>query len=1178
MKKRINELLNGKFEYLQETLELSETRICGKTMERENFCGRFSIVSSSERSIQGFIQSTNLRVGVKPDSFSGSGETVRYEADVKGLSAGDVLTGEFILNTTAGEYRLPYEIQIEKHLDERQSAEPLSMTAEEFAAMAKEDFAKAYVLFVSAEFRNLTDSWSAQCRLLYDGLMAEGASYRCLEQFLVGIEKKEPIVLETDTDHLLLERVTETRKEELILRKNTWGFAALKISCDADFLELERTQVTTEEFVGSICHIGFVIHKERLHAGKQFAKICVSSGLQELTCLVEVRCENRRRAEMTQPCQKKAIVRMLTSYIDYRTQKCTPGEWKKETLKALEIYRQAGGKEIFFDLYESYVLFLEGDSVQAELLLGQVQERKEELKDPGWQGCYLYLTGIQNQTADYQDYIKTKIAELYLENQDSWILQWLMFRVNGQLYRNDAEKLEEIRKKYQQGCHNPVLYLDAWDILKKEPLMLRRLEEFEIQLLAFLCREKIFDSEISGQAAQLAGRIQWFHPVLFRVLTSCYEQTPTKNLLFAICRMLMEGRKKEKKYARWFTKGVMEDLRITGLYEYFVETADHLDTLELPKAIRLYFVYHNTLDSVRKAAIYASIIRNREKDPETYGSYRKVMELFMEEQLAEGKISRDLALMYETLLSEEVMTEQLAAGLEKALFAYEVSCENTQMKNLIVLHRALDQESRIAFHEGKAIIQILNKEHILLAEDSMGRRYAAEPFCQMKQVMNSSRLENLCRKHLHRKIRLLIHDCMTVGNTLRMEEGQLEKYLQLLPIRVIRESYRTELRQKLLTYFAKHPDHPGAEEFLRQIDIKEMAQNQMKEMARLLSGLDRYEELYQLICEFGPEKAELEILVYMCSYLLSEKENAQEERMLLAVCAYCFEHGLYDEKMLLFLMRHYDGSLELMKKLWYTARDFKLESFELEERILVLVLFLGQGEENTEPVFHSYEKKMGKSIICRAYVTWMSYQSFVKEKKADWSVFSYIERTMLGIVGTPDVCKLALLKRYTERKEKSAGQQKWMLYLLEKYLRQGMRFSFMMKLPKKLKEKYHLYDKYILEYRTVPGQKVILHYCYQDQEEKSVCMKEMFEGIYTKEFTMFYQDTLKWYVTLEDGTESEPCYHTCQSTFSVHGVTRYDLINQMIQAQEQKSEEKQRETRERYTSQQYLAEEIFRLN
>ena len=141
MKKRINELLNGKFTDLQNTLELSKERICARTMENENFFGKFSILSPAEKSIQGFVQSTNPRVGLRPDSFAGIGETIRYEADVKGMEAGEVLKGEFLLNTSAGEYRLPYEITVENRQEERREVQVPFLTPEQFAALAKEDFA-----------------------------------------------------------------------------------------------------------------------------------------------------------------------------------------------------------------------------------------------------------------------------------------------------------------------------------------------------------------------------------------------------------------------------------------------------------------------------------------------------------------------------------------------------------------------------------------------------------------------------------------------------------------------------------------------------------------------------------------------------------------------------------------------------------------------------------------------------------------------------------------------------------------------------------------------------------------------------------------------------------------------------------------------------------------------------
>ena len=55
LKKRINDLLNGKFTDLQNNLELSEKQICARTMENENFFGNFSTLSPAEENVQGFV-------------------------------------------------------------------------------------------------------------------------------------------------------------------------------------------------------------------------------------------------------------------------------------------------------------------------------------------------------------------------------------------------------------------------------------------------------------------------------------------------------------------------------------------------------------------------------------------------------------------------------------------------------------------------------------------------------------------------------------------------------------------------------------------------------------------------------------------------------------------------------------------------------------------------------------------------------------------------------------------------------------------------------------------------------------------------------------------------------------------------------------------------------------------
>lgn len=273
-------------------------------------------------------------------------------------------------------------------------------------------------------------------------------------------------------------------------------------------------------------------------------------------------------------------------------------------------------------------------------------------------------------------------------------------------------------------------------------------------------------------------------------------------------------------------------------------------------AIRLYFVYHNTLDSVRKASIYAAVIRNRDQDEQTYASYRKGMGLFMEEQLAEGKVSRDLVELYKDLLTDAVMTPRLASGLEKVLFTYEITCQVHGIRHLIVIHRALELEQKAAVTDGKALVQIMTPDYVLLAEDREGRRYAAGPYCIQTRLMEQPQMEALCRRYLEQPHRMLLHDCMTGEKTVQIQEEKMEQYLMLLKVSELKESYREELKGRLLEFFSQHPSHEAAERFLEAADLTVMAQHQMTAAARLLSGQDRYRGVISAYLYLGIEKVE----------------------------------------------------------------------------------------------------------------------------------------------------------------------------------------------------------------------------------------------------------------------------------------------------------------------------------
>ena len=118
----------------------------------------------------------------------------------------------------------------------------------------------------------------------------------------------------------------------------------------------------------------------------------------------------------------------------------------------------------------------------------------------------------------------------------------------------------------------------------------------------------------------------------------------------------------------------------------------------------------------------------------------------------------------------------------------------------------------------------------------------------------------------------------------------------------------------------------------------------------------------------------------LCSRMILRFES-REDDMLLALCAVCLDQEKYDETILTYLLTYYDGPVEKMKRLWDAGDTFGLDTYRLEEKILLMILFTRQGMDNTEKIFDSYRRSVGKKMLLKAYAILMSYEYFVRKSR-----------------------------------------------------------------------------------------------------------------------------------------------------------------------------------------------------
>lgn len=1178
MKRRIEQLLNGIYEYEAPEMLLPKEKIELVLKKGESFRGSFMLSNAAEKKMKGFIYSTSARMAYEPTDFFGVETKIIYEADTKGMQEGDVLEGEFTICSNLGEYKIPYRIEIERAVIKTSTSEIHDM--EEFTQLAMQDFQKAYVLFLSPEFSKMIKRCAPEHLALYEGIRNQAVSYSCMEEFLIGCGRKNPIHLSLEKRTAVFDAVTANTQEKVQITKDGWGFLRIDITSDAEFLTIEHPVVTTDEFLGSSYDISYIIDESRLHGGKNFARVRIETCYETLEFVVTA-SRSRQARDKSVWKQHKAQAAMMRSYIDFRMRKMDINAWIENTQDAVMAYQRAGGDNTMITLLHVQMLFAEDKSEEACIILDRLDDHKEKLNTPEILGYYLYLTTFYNKDLKYVDYIEEQVESLFLQNRESWVLQWILFYLQERYLNHPSDKLGAICQQFIYGCRSPIMYIEAYQLLLKEPMLMKRLDDFYIQLLKFICREGAMTKTIAMQVTDVSMRYKVFSEDLYGILEKCYELYPSRELVSAVCSLLIKGHRTGNEYFKWYEKGVEKDIRLTGLYEYYIESMGSFVTKQLPQIIRMYFSYNNTLGYRKKAFVYANVIRNREFDSQTYQSYRPAMEKFMIDQLAAGRVNADLALIYRTFLTKQLLNKKLADGLAKTMFTYELTCEVPGIRKAVVIHSQLNQEQIVPVVNGKAYVQIYADDYVLFLADEAGARYASSVPYRLTRLMDEEAFLGYCEELVPDNPGLVLYKCSCAEKRGQIQVQDTEEFRRLLEFSEVREDYKKQLRQEILNFYYENRHEESLYEYLHRIDFEDFVRVDKKKLIELLADEGMCAEAFELVSVYGPEHIDLAAMVKICSRMILQLEY-ERDAMLENLCFYCFSSGKYDETILDYLINYYDGPVDSMKWVWRAARRFEMDAFTLEEKILVFMLFMRTGGKGTEEVFESYRRKLGKKAICRAYAIFQSYQYFVRGIPVRYQVFQYVQRGFEKGKETPEVCKLALLKYYSQQRALLTSQRENVKKLLEEFATRQIRFAFYQKFDPALLRAYQLSDKTFIEYHTNPEAHVVLHYRVEGgrepAREQAVAMRNLFEGIFSEEFTLFYGEKLVYYFTVDlNGKEkiTEEQEIVCSNKAAKTGSSRYELINQMSRFVEEGNEEAARDRLFQYLKQEALAEELF---
>ena len=1173
MKKTIEELLSGKFTHEHPQLLFSQDKIEVTLKAGDVYKGELYFGTEDNQRIRGYITSSNRRVVPGIEKFTGTTVRLQYGIDGVGMQPGEKHEGWICFTTNIGEYKLPFLIRTEKA--ELKSVAGEVPDLDTFVNLAKNDFKEAYRIFTDHRFELLLKDAGQKEKALYKGLSKQPVTFQHVEEFLIGTGRKQPVKIELKADHNSFYDISESVRESFAVQKNGWGHLRLDVEARGDFLEISRHVVTDEDFIGSYYQVEYVIHKEKLKKGRQFGQIIVKSAYQQLTYQITASMEPQVQLK-TEIHVKQYKLELLRDLLEYFCKRMDIKTWAGSTRFVLNQLKEEGCDYPEYQIYEAYVLHMEGEEEQAKEILRKFKHQNFSRENLELAGIYLYLCVLTGLYKD-KDQATRRLRNFFLQREDSFLLFKLWLEMNPEDKGSSSRLVFMMEELFEKGCRSPFLYLEAWNYISSDTSLLHRMSSFWTQVFLFAGEKGLLTEELVMRFAYLTGYEREFNRSMYRALAMGYDAFESEDTLEAICRYIMLGNPRKREYFRWFSLAVEKGIRLTRLYEYYVETMDTSYQRELPKPLLMYFTYNNTsLGDDKKAFIYASIVGNKERQPQAYADYRDHMKIFAMRKAKEGRMNENYAILYQEFLSNP-KTEAQAELLAQKMFTNRLYCDDKKVRYVIVRHEQLREEEIYPCIQGVTYPRIYTDDAVILFQDAEQRRYASTVDYNVKKLFEEHELTEKVLAYEIEEPGLVLH----CSENTEPDQYNLKAFQRIPEAEEFSDEYQRKVREKLLSYYSDHIRDEETDNYLRQMDYKKYAEVDRTGLLEILITRGLYQQAMAVVSEYGYEGIRIESQLKLTSRMLTRCEMEEDDE-LLALASDVYRHGKYDEVILKYLMDYRFGPVDELMSVWKSARGFEMDTYELEEKLLGLLMFTSDYRKEGEKILEDYVHHSGKERIAGAYLTQVAYGVFVKEYPMSVFVRNLLEQAYKQKWPVDFVCSLALLEAYSKEKNLGEEQLHNAEEILKMCVKKGMYFAFFKKLPASVLSPYQLDDKTFVEYHTDPDAKVTLYYVLDaglgNQEKyQTEPLRNLYEGIFAKSFTLFYGETLKYYFESVSGNQVNRTQERVLTMSKVEGtpVSKYHMINQMLSARRLDKNKEVLSQVKRYLRQEQYVQNMF---
>lgn len=733
MRRKIQDIIRGKFEYHQPALVIREEALHFSVIEEEAYSGSFHLLSSSEVPIRGIVTCENPHIKILTTEFDAVSAEIRFEFLGSQVAEGDVVRGHFVITSSAGEYLLDFQAQITRHY--LPSSIGKIKTLNDFTNLSNLNWDEALKIFRSPAFCNIFHEHAEYFTLLYKGLTERRCSSHEMEEFLIAAGKKKRSVFSVEGNRRIYQ-IKETAVSDIVkVAKSEWGYCDIGISCDAPFVSLGKKRLQMYDFCGKHAEFSYQLIPRLMHRGINYAVITLENCFQKTQIVISAVLGEEKQEHSLAWKKRCLYFKLEKSFLDYALEIKTEAEWKKESLDLLEKTMNLEPDDRWITLFKAYIYLKAKDFERAEEHLLSIPRSMKNARTPQ-SAFYMYLTLMEDSFSDRKE-VLAKVKEIQLKYQSHPAVNWILLQIDEALNRNPQRKYQSIKRYMTENSISPIFYLEAARVLQKNPEVLSSQEDFDYHLISWMAKKNLLTSELSLRIQGMAQGRRTFSKSYLRVLSKCYKKYSDDGLVKTICVYLIKTSRYGETYFPWFKRGIEQHLKIAGLYEaYMLSWSRSLG--ELPAEVVKYFSMSSSLPSKRKAMLFAYIVRNKHRLGKDWASYMVMVKNFAIKELEKGHISDDLAIIYEEI-RRMMGTDEWNKIKKEVESCYKIHTMGEAVSTIRVLQNVPETiRQRAAITNDSAYIYLYRKPYVILYEDSNAVLYTTKDGCRMSKMLSGN--------------------------------------------------------------------------------------------------------------------------------------------------------------------------------------------------------------------------------------------------------------------------------------------------------------------------------------------------------------------------------------------------------------------------------------------------------